>query len=165
MKLNSPSGMSPVLETHNFIRFGPGDFFQAGGKRFFFHQERVVARGREGIGNLPENSFSGVKNLGNFSVHDALCPDHFPAKHVTDALMTQANAQDRDFTAEGMNDLVGYPRFFGGAGSGRDDNPAGLHLFYPCGGNLVITVHHRVRPQLAQILDEVVRKGVVIIDD
>ena len=85
--------------------------------------------------------------------------DFFP-----DALVTEANAQDRNPVGKPVNHVERDTCFVGIARTRRDDDPVGLELGNFIRRNLVVSLHADVGAQLAEILDEVVGKRIVVID-
>ena len=63
-----------------------------------------------------------------------------------------------------FDDLQADARFVGGAGAGRQHDAFGAAVQRVAGGDLVIADHAHLRPQLPQVMEEVVGEGVVVID-
>src|SRR5467141_621004 len=57
---------------------------------------------------------------------------------------------------------AGFPRR---AGAGREDDGGGFEREHLLHGERVVAVHHRLRPELAEQLDEVVGEGIVVVED
>ena len=61
--------------------------------------------------------------------------------------------------------LVGHTGVLGATGAGRHEHGVGRQVDCLVEGQLVVAVHERLGPQLAQVLDEVVDEAVVVVDD
>lgn len=61
----------------------------------FFQYKRVIAHGIKGRCDAPEYRMAVMINGRRFSVHHTGCPHQSCPKVLSDALMTQANSQQR----------------------------------------------------------------------
>ena len=86
----------------------------------------MVARGGEGIGDVFEEFSVVVFYWGGFAVHYAVVDAHFGVKNMGDALVSEANAQNRHFPGVGLDNFVGLSGFFGSARAGRDQDSGGV---------------------------------------
>src|SRR5205823_9758724 len=68
------------------------------------------------------------------SLHDAL------PIYVTDALVTEAHAQQRGARAEALDDLVAHTRVLGSSRPGRDQDGVGLERGHVVAGHRVVAV-------------------------
>src|SRR5207249_4245750 len=91
-----------------------------------------------------------------------LVADDLAAEHLADALVTEADTEDRDLAAQLADGLVRDPSVVGSARSRRDDDPIELRQLFD--GHLVIAKNRRLRAKLGHVLDEVVGEGVVVVD-
>jgi hypothetical protein len=98
-------------------------------------------------------------------MHKTSGADHLAAKDMTDALVPQTDAENRHLLTESANDIVTDAGLIRGARSGRNNDALGSQLSDFVERDLVVPFHERVRPQLAKILDEIVGKAVVVIED
>jgi hypothetical protein len=57
---------------------------------------------------------------------------------------------------------AGFPR---SAGSGRNDDTFGMHRLDLFDGHFVVAANLNLGAQFAQVLDEVVSKGIVVVED
>jgi hypothetical protein len=99
-------------------------------------------------------------------VHETLGTVHFAAEDGAEGLMPKADAEHGDLAGEVLDGVRGntvvFERF---ARSGRDNEMGrveGNELVYR---HLVITEDFDIRAEFAEILDEVVGKGVIVIDE
>ena len=98
-------------------------------------------------------------------MHQAVVDDHFGSKTMANALMSEAHTQQRSLSGVGFDDLVGKTRFAGRTGPGRNQNPLRLFGIDRFQGNLVVAMDLHLNIHFSQILDQVVSKGIVIVDD
>lgn len=96
MKLDAVNGFGFVGEAHDeaVLRFG-GDF-EFGGQRRAVYDEGVIARRLKRGGEVFENALALVMNVGYFSVERFGRTDDFAAEGLTQSLMAEADAEQRD---------------------------------------------------------------------
>ena len=99
------------------------------------------------------------------SVHQALGADDSPAERLPDRLMPEAHAEDGQDGAELSHELERNACFVRRARAGRDEHA--IHLTRSNAGHVDGVVLHDLdlRAELAQVLDEVERERVVVVDD
>jgi hypothetical protein len=98
-----------------------------------------------------------VDNLGG--AHDA------SAKNLADGLVTETNTQDRNASSETRYQRERYARVGRAARARRDQNAAWEICLNVIERYLVVPSHHNLLAKLAQVLDQVVSKRIVVIDD
>jgi len=76
----------------------------------------------EGIGKAMKHTRAAMMNGGGLTVHDGAGVNDATTEGLADGLMPEAYAQDRDLSAEMLNDVHRYPGLVRGAGPGRDDD-------------------------------------------
>src|SRR5262249_2378619 len=104
------------------------------------------------------------KNLARLAVHQRGSPHNLSSKNFADGLVSQAHAEHWYGFMKVLNDVLGNP------GVRRDTRSRRNHDmrwvlpfdFFQC--DFVITEDPQLGAQLAQILNEVVGEGVVVID-
>ena len=79
--------------------------------------------------------------------------------------MPQANAQDRDLPGKVLHQCDGNARFIRGTRTGGNDDLFGRDLRDLCQRDGIVAMHDELCPQFPEILHEVVREGIVIVDD
>jgi hypothetical protein len=166
MELHAVEGPSFVADAHDFFFSGPGgddEIFRQGAGA---DDEAMVAGGFEGVGESGEDAFAIVEDRGGFAMHEAPVTFHDTAEGVADALVAQANAEGGDLGSEGLEDFITEAGFARAAGAGGNDDVGGFEggYFGDAGFIVAENFHALVGHQLAEALDEVVGKGVVIID-
>src|SRR3954470_4291751 len=98
-----------------------------------------------------------------FSVHKILRPDDLPAERLTDRLVSEADAEDRDFAREMPDKLNANAGVGWRAGARRDHDLRGAQLFELRQIDLIVSADDNFLTQFAQVLDQVIGKGVVVI--
>ena len=83
----SPSSVSAVISRQSGIGVALDD-------------QRMIARRRKRIGHAFEQILAVMLNRRGLAVHHAIIHDHFRAEGVADALVPEANAEERDLLAE-----------------------------------------------------------------
>ena len=99
-------------------------------------------------------------------MHDPVGPHHPGAQGVADALVAQADAQQRNLRAEPLDHLVRDPRLPGRAGPGEMIRWVGCVGLDLVERDLVVADDPQVEPRvdLAEPLDQVVGERVVVVD-
>ncbi len=123
----------------------------------------MVAGGVEWVWEAGENALALVQYRGRLSMHEAARADDFAPENVADALVPQTHAKQREPGAEGADHLVGDARFFGGAGAGRHADALRFESLDFGDRHLVVAFDKELRPQLAEVLDEVVGERIVVV--
>src|SRR5579871_392079 len=118
MKLNALDQKLPVPHTHHFALFRLRRDLQAVRHGIALDDQRMVARGLERLGQAAKDALPGVMNARNLAMHDAVVADDLAAESRTDALMAQADTQDRDLPGEALNERHAHARLVGRAGAG-----------------------------------------------
>jgi hypothetical protein len=155
----------PVGQPHDLAVGGPCGDFQHVRQGFAADRQAVVAGGGEGRGQAPEHALARVLDRRGLAVHQGLGADHLAAEGLAHGLMAQADAEDRHVQRRAVENVEADARLVGRAGTGRQQD--GLGLQRPgLGGRQVVVAHDlRLRAQLREVVDEVVGKAVVVIDD
>src|SRR5882672_7730907 len=92
--------------------------------------------------------------------------NYLAAKRLANRLMSEANAHDRDAAGKALNHLQGNARVIRRAWSRRNHNALWLQLrFDLINRDLIIPPHFDLLTQFAKILDQVVGKRVVVVDN
>ncbi len=136
-----------------------------GRQRLFFHDERMVARTGERRGQPGKNTFSIVLDRAGFSMHQRLRPNDFAAKGFTNGLVAETDPKNRRFPGHVPDERHQNPGLVRRARPRRKQNALRLHGLDFLRSHLVVAPHHHFRTQLAEVLDEVVREGVVVVED
>ena len=165
MELDAVDRKFAMAQAHDFLLLGPRGDFENRGKCLPLHEERMVARGLEGRRQPGEDSGAVVMDRRGLSVHEPIRAHDVTAVHVADTLVAEAHAEQRDRRSEAADDFARDARLVRRAGAGRNADARGLHRRDFVGRDFVVSLHERIRAEFAEILDEVVGEGVVVIDD
>jgi len=168
VELHAVQGPSLVADAHDLPFRGPRGHFEVGVcPRFFFDDQRVVTRRVERIAEAGEDASAIVVDRRNFPVHDPGVADDLAAEGMADALMPEADAEDRYRRREFLKYIVGNPGFLRRARPRRDDDVRRRDRPDLGEAEPVVAVHlHRQTwVDLPEPLDEVVGEGVVVIDE
>ena len=141
---------------------GDGEF---SGKRIFRDDEGVVAGAGERSGQAGEDALAVVRDGAGFAVHEVLGADDLAAEGLADGLVAEADAEDGDFAGHVPDERHEDAGFAGRAGAGREQNAFGLECLDLFDGQLVVAADFDLCTQLAEVLDEVVGEGVVVVED
>src|ERR1700756_569233 len=96
---------------------------ERGGEPFLFHDQRMVTRGYEILGQFAKNGFAIVMDSAGFAVHQRRSAYHITSERVANGLMAEANSKDRDFPRELADDVDANARILRFSGAGRDHDP------------------------------------------
>src|SRR6201993_1223240 len=98
-------------------------------------------------------------------MHEMRGADDSSPKRLANRLMPQAHAQQRRLPGEVTNQINTDAGLVGRAWPGREDDFLRPHRFYFFDGDLVVAPHFHIRAQLSEILDQVVGKRIVIVEN
>lgn len=152
-------------DTHDFAFGGFGGDIEAVREGLALDDERVVADGVERAGDIGKELLLVVEDGRCFAVHHAIVHHDTGAEGMADALVSQADAQQGDSSAEGADDIVGEAGFAWRARAGGDQDLVGMELFDLGESDLVIAADLEGHLHFAQVLDEIIGEGIVVIDD
>ena len=102
-------------------------------------------------------------DFADLTVHRLGCPNHLGAEGLADALVAQADAEDRQPPGGLFHHLEADAGAVGVAGTGGNDDPLGAQAQRLVGADGVVAAHLDLRPQLAQVMAQVVGKAVVVV--
>src|SRR5579862_9037834 len=125
----------------------------------------MVAGGRHGHQQAAKDALVIVRHRAGFSVHQMRSAHDPAAKSCADGLMSQAHAQNRYFPGKVANDIDTDARILRSAWTGRDDDALRLHCFNLVNGNLIVSANVDPRAEFTQILDQVVSKRIVVVEN
>src|SRR3989338_5471736 len=102
MELHAPEWKFFMLYAHDlFVRIsGPGGHFQTIGHCFALNNERMITRRFKGMFHSLKNAFAVMFDQGCFTVHQMFGTDDLAAISITDGLVAETHAQDRNFSRE-----------------------------------------------------------------
>src|SRR5689334_15040024 len=99
-----------VPEPHDLVAravgaLRPGRRLEAVGEALRLHDQRVIARRRERRRQLPEHALAAMVDLRGLAMHDLARAHHLAAESLADALVAQADAEDRELALERVDQL------------------------------------------------------------
>lgn len=165
MELDPEDWPRLALQSHDFTIIRPGGDNQVVWQAGPIDGKAMIARGDKGIGHATEHTRIGMMYLACLAVHQGLGAHHLASKGLTNGLVAETNAEDRQVGWRMRDEVQTYPGVIRRAGPGRQQNALRSHpqsLFDTEG---IITIDAGLRTQLVQIMNEVVGKAVIVIDD
>src|SRR5258708_5727097 len=162
---NPLDGVRPVAKPHNLALRSLGGDLQIRRESFPPHNQGVISSRFKRIRQTAEDAVSFMYNGGGFPVHKPVGPDDFASENVSNALVPQTNAENRRGGAEPKNQVIADTGIKRRPRSRRDTDSVRMHLANLIQSNLVVAFNDEIRSELAKILDQVVGKGIVIVDD
>lgn len=139
--------------------------FQLLGQALLCNDQRMIARRGEWLRQVAENRPAIMLDMADLSMHHLRGADHGAAKSGADCLMTKTHAQYRFFPGEMANQFDADAGLTWRAWPGRDKNVCGIQVFDIRDADLIITAHLHGLPHFAQILHQVVSKGIVVVQN
>ena len=169
MKLHSFHRELPVPQAHDHLRAITLDRvradFQFRGQLVVRDDQRVIARRRHRRFQALEDGLPIMLHPARLAVHDVFRPNDLSSKSLANRLMSQANAQHGHLPGEVADQLDADPGVGRRARARRNHDALGAERLDFRDADLVVAAHLDLRPQLAQILHQVVGKRVVIVEN
>jgi hypothetical protein len=106
-----------------------------------------------------------VLNLASLSVHEYTGSDNVSTKCRADGLVPEANPENGYFAGKTADRFDADSRLLRGTRAGRYYDPLRPKSFNVEQGNLIIPPNYHLRAQFTQVLDKVVGKGIVVVED
>src|SRR5580704_8774886 len=165
VELNPLDRITPVSKTHDLALSSLSGDLQIRRESFPPHNKGVIPSRFKRIRQITEDAVSFMHNGGGFPVHNPVGPDDFASENMSNALVPQTNAENRRGGAELKNQVIADTGIKRRPRSWRDTDSVRMHLGNLIQSNLVVAFNDEVGSELAKILDQVVGKGIVIVDD
>lgn len=165
MELDSANGAFFVPQTHNHPVLCPGGDLKGIRKRIALHDQGMVTRGNERVLDFFEESLAVVVNFRCFSVHDLASSDDFASEGLAEALVPETHAEKGSLPRRVENQVERDPGLVWGTWARGDNDTVRGAVHDLLRGDLVVSRHLYLGAQFSQILDKVVRKGIVVIQD
>src|SRR5215210_5828501 len=162
VKLHALHGELFVPHAHDDAVFGPAGHGEALGHRIGLDDERVIACRLEALRQTPVHPLAVVQYPRGLAVHGLPAYDLAPVS-LPYGLMTEANTQHRDPFRGLLEELQGDAGLVRCARTGRDDYSIRVERGDLLGRDLVVAPDEDLGLELPEVLDEVVRKGVVVV--
>ena len=127
--------------------------------------QRMVARRLERAVDAAKHARALMPHLGKLAMHRLRRAHDVAAERLADRLMAEADAEDRNGSARPCSIRSRQmPASFGVQGPGDSTIASGFAAEHVLDRDLVVAMHGHVRPEPAQIMDEVEGEAVVIVD-
>src|SRR5689334_1894985 len=131
----------------------------------FRHNERVIAGCRHRLRRVLEQRFAIMLDLAGFTVHKLFGPYNISAERRPNRLVSQTNTQNRLLAGKMLDQINADPGHLRRTWAGRDKNMAGLHGLHVQWSDLIVAPDLNLLAELSQILDQVVSKGIVVVEN
>ena len=95
MELNSFNAKFTMPKAHDRAVVGFGGYFELARQRFPLDDQRMIARGGKGIGELAEDALGIVVNLAGLAMKQLGRTNDLSSEGGADGLMPKANAENR----------------------------------------------------------------------
>ena len=105
-----------------------------------------------------------VPDARGLAVHHALGAHHLSAEGLSDRLVTEADAEDRDASGEAPDQLDRDAGVLRRAWAGRDDDRARRERLDLGHADLVVANHLDVFAELGEVLHQIEGEGIVVVD-
>ncbi len=168
MKLHAPHRVLAVphgVNLRGVVHGRRGDLERVG-EGLALDDERMVPHHLQRTRHALEQPGAVVAHARGLAVHHpARRADHAPAIRLADRLMSEAYAEDRDVGAVSPDRGDADPRLCRRARSGRQHYRVRREFGDALHRDRIVADDVRPLPQFAEVLDEVVREGIVVVDD
>ena len=164
MELHAVHRIAAVVHPHDQ---GVGRFrchFKILREVFAIDDERVIARRPERPVDAVEDTCAGLPDFGELAVHRNRRPDHAAAKSLADGLVAEADAKDRNVRGGALDQIEADAGLVGRAWTGRQHDGVGVAREHVIDADLIIAMDIDLRPQAAQVMDEVEGEAVIVVD-
>jgi hypothetical protein len=166
VKLYAIDGQGAVSESHYFPFLGPCSDDEVIGKRVFFDEKGVVSGGGKGAWDIFKKILPMVVDGRRFAMHEAPGADNFTAEELADTLVPEADPEEGDVrTGEGFDEAEAVACFIWATGAWGNEDPIRFEGKRLGGGQLVVSEDLLFDSKLAEILDEIVRERVKVIEN
>ena len=99
------------------------------------------------------------------AVHQPVGPDNLATIGLHDALVSEANTEDRNFPRERFNHRKRYTGVFRPSGTRRNNKMRRLECDGFVNADCVVSIHHHVGAARRKRLHQVVGEGVIVVDE
>jgi len=164
VELDAFDFVAAVTEGHDDAVIGLGGDDEFARQGFFLDDQGMVARGSEGIRQLAEDILAVVMDLARFAMKEFRSADDFAAERSANGLMAEAHTENRKFSGEALDQLHEMPASCGVQGPGEITMRSGFRRTISSTVILSLRCTSTLQTQLAEILREVVSKGIVVVE-
>ena len=158
------AGQLAVAHAHDLAVLRARRDDQLGRAGLALDRQRVVADHAELARQAGVDALAVGGQRAGLAVHLALRAHDAAAERRADALVAQAHAQDRQLADVGLDRRHAHAGLGGRAGPGRQHQVIGLQRADLLDADLVVAHDPHVLSELAEVLHEVEREGIVVVD-
>ncbi len=154
-----------MAEAHDFVLRRPCCDFEARWQRCAFHDKRMITRRLEWRGKTRKYAVSRIENRRCAPMHESLGTNNPSTKRLSYGLVPEAHAEDGTLALFFLNHIERDSRLIRRARTRGKQDSVGRERVHVARGERIVQHHVAVGTELAQVLNEIVRKRIVIIDD
>src|SRR5215204_5238903 len=164
VELDALDGVFAVPDAHYRTVFGAAGDEKAFRDRLWFDHERMVACRLEALGKAFVDPTAVVHNPRRLAVY-WLAAHYLGTKSLPDGLVAEADTKGGNILTDLLDQLDRDPGLVRRAGTGGDYYPIRVERGDFLRRDLIVAPHEDLGPELPEILDKVVGKGVVVVYD
>ncbi len=173
MELDAFDGQGAMAQAHDdglaVFASGTGGDFELIRQAFFADDERVIARASEGRRQAGEDALAVVFDGTGFAVHELGGADDLATEGCSDGLMAEADAEDGNFAGHALDQRDENACVLRRARAGRKQDAIWIESLDLVDGKLIVAANQNVvavvAAEFAEVLDEVVGEGIVVVED
>src|SRR3569623_1116998 len=169
MKLHPLHRVVAMAHAHDLVTLAafvlrPRGHFQAMRQRGLLDDERMITRRLERFGPPLANPPIGMVEGRGLAAHHLTRVHYSAAEGLTDTLVAETHAKQRNFSGITADDVERHARLVGRTWARRDHDMVGSEAPDLIDADLIIAVHAHIGAELAQILHQVVGERIIIVD-
>jgi hypothetical protein len=164
MKLHAFDRQAAMAQPHDLAVLGRGADLEARGQAVALHDQRVIARRHEFLWQGLENPLPIMPDARHLAVHHLPGAHHRAAERLSDRLVPEAHAEDRDAAREPLDRLERDACLVRRARAGGKHDMRGCERFDFRHVELVVAEHLHLRAELAEVLHQVEGERIVVVD-
>ena len=153
-----------VAHAHDLAVFAPRRDLQLIGTAAALNGQGMVTVHRQGLGQSVKHPQAHMLDNRGLAVHQLLGANNSTPKGRANALVTQADPENRDLARKVLDGRHRNPRFIGRTRTWRDHEPIGCQGLDFLQGDLIVAHHRHARSELCQVLHHIEGEGVVIVN-
>src|ERR1700722_19599957 len=120
MELNPIYGVLSMSQAHDLTLRCFSNDFQLGGQSFATYDQGMISSRLKRDRQSEEYAIAFVQDRGSLPMHQTIGSNHLSPVHLTDALMSEADPQDRNTWSKMADKLVADSSFIRRSGSWRN---------------------------------------------
>src|SRR6185436_2652061 len=144
---------------------GFGGDFETIRDRISLHDEGMISSSRKILWNVIEYRLPVVFDAHRLPVNRLWPANNLSTEELSDRLMAKAHSENGGVLGKSLDNVQRNSCVIRGSRARRDQYSIGRKFIYLVNLCLIVSKHLHIRAKLAQILNEVVRERVVIVDN